>query len=229
MNIHNDIALGEGQYIEFKESLDKNFAKEVVAFVNASGGIIHLGDSIAVEKLKNSIVINNKGELLFPERDFGKRSESRNRLLADLLSRTNYMEKAGTGIKRVKDACQANNNACNYRFTDAFWIEMISNEKNNVEDNINNVGVNEGVNVGVNVGVNKILELIQNNPGINTNELLLHFDVTKRTIERWMRELREMKKIEFRGVPKTGGYYAVENDVKTKKIVKIVQTCIEII
>jgi ATP-dependent DNA helicase RecG len=37
------IELGEGQFIEFKEALDKNFAKEIVAFANASGGIIYLG------------------------------------------------------------------------------------------------------------------------------------------------------------------------------------------
>jgi ATP-dependent DNA helicase RecG len=72
------------------------------AIVNS---IIHfdyfLGDTIAIEKLKSSIVLNNKGELLFPESDFGKRSEARNRLLVDLLARTDFMEKAGTGVKRV--------------------------------------------------------------------------------------------------------------------------------
>lgn len=65
------------------------------AIVNA---IIHfdyfMADMIAVEKLKSSIVINNKGELLFPESEFGKRSEARNRLLVDLLVRTDFMEKA---------------------------------------------------------------------------------------------------------------------------------------
>jgi hypothetical protein len=37
-------------------------------------------------------------ELLFPKDEFGKKSEARNRLLVDLLARTNFMEKAGTGI-----------------------------------------------------------------------------------------------------------------------------------
>ncbi len=37
------LELGEGQFIEFKESLDKSFQKEVVAFANASGGVIYLG------------------------------------------------------------------------------------------------------------------------------------------------------------------------------------------
>lgn len=48
------------------------------AIVNA---VIHfdyfLGDTIAIEKLKNSIVINNKGELLFPKSEFGKKSSPR--------------------------------------------------------------------------------------------------------------------------------------------------------
>jgi ATP-dependent DNA helicase RecG len=34
-----------------------------------------------------------------------------------------------------------------------------------------------------------------------------HFNVTQRTIERWTKLLREENKIEFKGVPKTGGYY----------------------
>jgi len=47
--------------------------------------------------------------------------------IADLLSRTIYMKKAGTGIKRVKGACKANNNVVNFDFTDAFWVVINSN------------------------------------------------------------------------------------------------------
>jgi len=91
------------------------------AIVNA---VIHfdyfLGDTIAVEKLKSSIVINNKGELLFPKSEFSKKSEARNRLLVDLLARTDFMEKAGTGIKRVTNACIENGNRLNFEFSDSF-------------------------------------------------------------------------------------------------------------
>ena len=45
MNLTSIIELGEGQFVEFKESLDKNFQKELVAFANASGGTIYLGIS----------------------------------------------------------------------------------------------------------------------------------------------------------------------------------------
>lgn len=37
------IELGEGQFIEFKETFDKSLQKEIVAFANASGGVIYLG------------------------------------------------------------------------------------------------------------------------------------------------------------------------------------------
>lgn len=42
-NIDKVIELGEGQFIEFKESFDKTIQKEIVAFANASGGFIYLG------------------------------------------------------------------------------------------------------------------------------------------------------------------------------------------
>ena len=100
-NINKILELGEGQYIEFKESIDKSLQKEMVAFANAYlkervpvryeindakrkefpeypveayreaivNAIIHfdyfLGDTIAIEKLRDKIIINNKGELLF--------------------------------------------------------------------------------------------------------------------------------------------------------------------
>ena len=68
-------------------------------------------------------------------------------------------------------------------------------------------GVNEGVNVGVNVGVNALFAYIQANPGHRAGEMASSFKLTQRTIERWLKQLREADKIEFIGSPKTGGYY----------------------
>jgi ATP-dependent DNA helicase RecG len=42
-NIDKITELGEGQFIEFKETFDKSLQKEIVAFANASGGVIYLG------------------------------------------------------------------------------------------------------------------------------------------------------------------------------------------
>lgn len=63
-----------------------------------------------------------------------------------------------------------------------------------------------GVNVGVNVGV-KIMEYIRLHPGCRANAIAEAVGTTTRTVERHIRQLREHGQIEFRGAPKTGGYY----------------------
>ena len=68
---------------------------------------------------------------------------------------------------------------------------------------------NENV-LDANVGVNKIYSFIQNNQPVKVIEIAQNFDsVTKRTIERWIRQLKDENKVEFRGSPKTGGYYVI--------------------
>lgn len=42
-DLNSILELGEGQFIEFKENLDKSLAKEIVAFANASGGAVYIG------------------------------------------------------------------------------------------------------------------------------------------------------------------------------------------
>ncbi|MDD4210724.1 MAG: HTH domain-containing protein, partial [Bacteroidales bacterium] len=59
--------------------------------------------------------------------------------------------------------------------------------------------------------VNSIYKLIQSSPGINTTQLIKEINVSKRTIERWIKELRKRNIIEFKGAPKTGGYYIIKN------------------
>jgi len=44
-NLEKVLELGEGQFIEFKELPDKSLPKEMVAFTNASGGVIYFGIS----------------------------------------------------------------------------------------------------------------------------------------------------------------------------------------
>ena len=44
--------------------------------------------------------------------------------------------------------------------------------------------------------------------GQRAGELAVAFKLTQRTIERWLKQLKESDEIEFRGPPKTGGYFA---------------------
>ena len=180
------------------------------AIVNA---IIHfdyfLGDTIAIEKLKNSIIINNKGELLFPETDFGKRSEARNRLLVDLLARTDFMEKAGTGIKRVKNACNDNGNEVNFHFTDAFWITIHSNK--NVPGNDPDKVVDKVVDKLTDNQKN-IIALIKRNPDISARQLAPQVGISHRKIQENIAKLKEYGILERIGPPKGGHWKIIERN-----------------
>lgn len=65
------------------------------------------------------------------------------------------------------------------------------------------------VEVGVNGGVNDIFLLIENNPGINVSNIKSLLNIPQRTIERWINQLKKENKIEFKGAPKTGGYWKI--------------------
>ena len=67
-----------------------------------------------------------------------------------------------------------------------------------------------GVTGGVNGGVNEleaVYSYIQQHPGLRANAIALALSLSKRTLERHLRQLKEDNRIEFRGAPKTGGYY----------------------
>ena len=166
------------------------------AIVNA---IIHfdyfLGDTIAIEKLKSSIVLNNKGELLFPQSEFGKKSEARNRLLVDLLARTDFMEKADTGIKRVTNACIENGNKVDFEFSDSFWVTIYSNKSTVTANDTDNDTDNR---------LNRIISLISENKYITTRELAHKCSVSQATIKRDIEKLKNQNTIKRVGKEKSG-------------------------
>ena len=89
-------------------------------------------------------------------------------------------------------------------FIDFMLEEILSTLKQPL--NSSNVGVSVGVSVGV-----KILEYIRLHSGCRANAIAEAVGTTTRTVERHIRQLREQGKIEFRGAPKTGGYYLSAN------------------
>lgn len=70
----------------------------------------------------------------------------------------------------------------------------------------------EGVNEGVNEGVKILLAAIRKNPGKRTNELALLIGKSVQTVERYVKELKAAGDVEFRGAPKNGGYFIIDNE-----------------
>ncbi|MFI3265258.1 MAG: ATP-binding protein [Rikenellaceae bacterium] len=67
--------------------------------------------------------------------------------------------------------------------------------------------INEGVNEGVNKGVKSLLDYIATNVGLRSSQLSTAIGKSQKTVERYLKELKELDKIEFIGAPKTGGYF----------------------
>ncbi len=63
---------------------------------------------------------------------------------------------------------------------------------------------------GVNGGVNAVLEYIRQNPGCRSNAIAAALNISPRTVERYLKQLK-INDIEFRGAPRNGGYYLKEN------------------
>lgn len=89
------------------------------------------GANIQVNIFDNRVEISNPGGLpkgLKPE-NFGKHSVTRNSLIAALLHRCNYIEKAGTGIQRMRDGMkEAGLLAPTFEFSGFFTIILPRNK-----------------------------------------------------------------------------------------------------
>jgi ATP-dependent DNA helicase RecG len=73
---------------------------------------------------------------------------------------------------------------------------------NNDQDNL------VELNGGVSGGVAELLIYIQLHPGQRASDIAKGLNLPLRTIERWLKKLKEVKTIEFRGASKTGGYFS---------------------
>jgi len=147
-------------------------------------------------------------------------SSPRNLQVSKIFKEIGLIERYGTGIKRIRKLF-LEHGLPDPEFKliqDGFFVRVFASQvkiKDKLTEQVTgyggvNVGVNVGANVGVNVGANKLLNIIEDNPGINAKKIYQFFEVTDRTIERWLKKLRDEGKIEFRGAAKTGGYWKVQ-------------------
>jgi ATP-dependent DNA helicase RecG len=121
------------------------------------------------------------------------------------------MEKAGTGIKRVTDACNANGNKCTFNFSDAFWVTIKSNVTNKVGEK---VGEKVGKKVGEKLTGNQltIVNQMQKEPYISAKVLADIVGISVRKIETNIKKLKDLGIIERIGPPKGGHWKIIEHN-----------------
>lgn len=175
---------------------------------------------IQVHVFHDRVEIVNPGGLVsgLKLKDLGRVSRPRNLLLFSLMARMDLVEHIGSGIKRIREAVRAYGLEPPLIEADADWFSITFRRKPQHEaiekgrprvDLVtpSNGDQIEGVHEGVHEGVARLLEFIRTNPGRRTPQISRAMRVPVKTLERWLRRLREEGKIEFRGSPKTGGYW----------------------
>lgn len=120
-------------------------------------------------------------------------SQPRNKQIASIFKEIGMIEKYGSGIKRVCDIIRKSGAK-----KPAF--EIIANCFKVTLFNIQDVDRRNG-------GVNGVLDFIKIHPACKTLEISDKLGIAQRTLERYLKDLREQQIIEFRGTPKTGGYF----------------------
>lgn len=70
---------------------------------------------------------------------------------------------------------------------------------------------------GINEGLKSLLGYVTDNPGSNAIMIAGKFGKSLKTVERWIKILRNKNQIEFRGSRKTGGYFIREEKIESSK------------
>lgn len=146
-------------------------------------------------------------------------SKLRNRTIANVLSQIGFVEAWGTGIRRIQSAAEE------YGLSEPEFIEMPemfrvnlfrqllptedSDVSANVGENVGDMSVNGGE-MSVNDGDTKavVLKIISDNDKASAADIAKTMSVTQRTVERYIKELREEGKLVRHGSAR-GGYWEV--------------------
>lgn len=129
-------------------------------------------------------------------------SRPRNKLIAQIFFDLGLIERYGGGIQRIFDDCEEAGlrRPIFEHAQGGLRVTFFAYE-------FNNEGVSEGVHEGVSEGVHNLFNLIYKEPGLRTPALAEKLNTSPKNIERWLKQLKDEGKIEFRGIPKSGGYW----------------------
>ena len=143
------------------------------------------------------------------------RSRLRNKLVAEGFYLTTHIEKYGSGFIRIRDALRdyPNISLALEEISGGLSVTFTQSQPPPLADS---EGVDGGVSGGVSGGVGggvistpeQLQQYIQRKPSLNTAKLVEQTGAPKRTVERWLQQLKAQGLVEFKGAPTTGGYHA---------------------
>jgi len=146
-------------------------------------------------------------------------SNRRNPVLADVMAQLDYMEKRGSGLKRICNETKAlktykEGREPVFKSSVAQFMTVIYSMEYDITQEKGKDPVNGPVNDPVNtlpLIAQKVYSIIKDNEGIRRPGIMQELGVSDSTIKRNVALLMEMKLIEHRGAAKTGGYFVKHN------------------
>ncbi len=163
------------------------------------------GATITIEMFDDRVEVSNPGGLLpIVAKDFGHKSMTRNPLIFGLFTRMHLVERVASGIPRMQEAMQEAKLPEPEFHTDGMFTVVLKRKQNNYATNDIVNGIVNGI---VNENEQAITILLRTKPGLNASEIAESISKSWRTTMRYLKSLNEKGLIEFRGAPKTGGYY----------------------
>ena len=130
----------------------------------------------------------------------------RNPLIAEVLYRSEDIEKWGSGLRRISEECKAAGVKVTFRTMGSGFV--VTFYRTGVKEVLDAGKKSEGVNEGVSEGVNDLMKYVAENPGKRAPFISMQLKTPQKTLERWLQRLKKEGKIKYNGSAKTGGYYA---------------------
>ncbi len=184
--------------------------------------------TVNISVYPDKLIISNTGKLPneITVKDLQKDHDSilRNPDIANVLFIREYIEMIGTGTLRMIADCKENGYPIPEWKTKENRLELTLRNvghrikddglSDGLSDGVNRIvfdGVDDGVIDGVSDGVKKelikIVKLLKDKEGINTDDIVEHISKSKPTVERYLKTARDLEMVIFTGSSKTGGYY----------------------
>ena len=125
---------------------------------------------------------------------------TRNPLIFALFTRMHLVERVASDIPRMQEAMQEAKLPEPEFHTDGMFTVVLKRKQNNY-------ATNDIVNGIVNENEQAITILLRAKPGLNASEIAESISKSWRTTMRYLKSLNQKGLLEFRGAPKSGGYY----------------------
>lgn len=143
--------------------------------------------------------------------NFGKRSIARNPIIADLLRRTHYIEKAGTGIGRMRELMEdAGLKEPKFQYDEFFEASFL--RPSYYDKNYGTYDLSKkdnGIEKQLNATQLKMIELIKSNPRITQENMATEVGLSIHTIKKNVGILRNANILERKG-SKKDGYWIIK-------------------